>query len=213
MTGPGLHLPHCHPHAAARPGPHPCTGAMTAIASRTCRALRAHLPATLLAIGLALPATLLARSSPAAGPGAAVVPASASATGAENARLVARAFQAWGAGAGSVFDLLSEDIRWTIHGSGPVARTYVGKADFIEHGARPLVSRLATPLLPRVHGLWAVDDRVIIRFDADATTRAGRPYRNRFLWIFTLQAGVVVEAEAFLDLVAYQQVIDHTTTD
>lgn len=202
MTGPGLRLPHCHPHAAARPGPHPCTGAMTAIASRTRRALRAHLPAT-----------LLARSSPAAGPGAAVVSASASATTTGNARLLARAFQNWGAGTGSVFDLLSEDIRWTIHGSGPVARTYVGKADFIKHGARPLVSRLATPLLPRVHGLWAVDDRVIIRFDADATTRAGRPYRNRFLWIFTLQAGVVVEAEAFLDLVAYQQVIDHTAPD
>lgn len=60
-----------------------------------------------------------------------------------------------------------------------------------------------------MHHIWAVGDRVIIRFDASATTTSGAPYRNQFVWIFRMEGGSVVEAEAFLDLVAYQQVVDN----
>jgi hypothetical protein len=129
-------------------------------------------------------------------------------TTARNEAIVRAAFDGWAAGKGSVFDLLSPRIHWTIHGSGPVAGTYRGIDEFIQRASLPLVSRLATPLTPQVHHLWAVDDRVIIRFDASATTTGGHPYRNRFVWIFRMQDGLVVEAEAFLDLVAYQDVIE-----
>nr|WP_246763299.1 hypothetical protein [Rhizobium sp. 007] len=52
-------------------------------------------------------------------------------------------------------------------------------------------------------------DMVIIRFDGTATTTSGAPYRNQFVWIFRMKDGSVVEAEAFLDLVAYQQVVEN----
>ena len=48
-----------------------------------------------------------------------------------------------------------------------------------------------------------------IRFDGAATTTSGAPYTNQFVWIFKMQDGRAVEAEAFLDLVAYQEVIDN----
>jgi hypothetical protein len=38
-----------------------------------------------------------------------------------------------------------------------------------------------------------------IRFDGTATTTSGAPYANQFVWIFRMEDGVVVEAEAFLD--------------
>lgn len=98
---------------------------------------------------------------------------------------------------------------WTIHGSGPVAGTYRNQEDFIEKASRPLVSRLATPILPEVHNIFADGDTVIIRFDGTATTTSGAPYRNQFVWIFEMKDGLVVNAEAFLDLVAYQQVVDN----
>ncbi len=41
------------------------------------------------------------------------------------------------------------------------------------------------------------------------TTTSGAPYRNQFVWIFRLRDEIVVEAEAFLDLAAYQQVVDN----
>ncbi len=128
---------------------------------------------------------------------------------ARNETIVREAFEGWATEGGNVFDLLSSDVRWTIHGSGPVADTYSGVEDFVERGSVPLVSRLASPLTPEVHHIWAVGDRVIIRFDASATTTSGAPYHNQFVWIWRIEDGSVVEAEAFLDLVAYQEVVDN----
>lgn len=114
-----------------------------------------------------------------------VMPAHASATAASSAErnetIVREAFDGWANESGNVFDLLSPDVRWTINGSGAVADTYEGVEDFIQRGSVPLVSRLASPLTPKVHHIWAVEDRVIIRFDASATTTSGAPYENRFV--------------------------------
>ncbi|EFH12080.1 nuclear transport factor 2 family protein, partial [Teichococcus cervicalis] len=125
-----------------------------------------------------------------------------------NAALVRAAFEGWAQRGESVFRLLAPDVRWTIHGSGPVAGTYQGVEDFLARASQPLVSRLATPIRPELRQLWAVGEHVVIRFDGAATTTSGAPYRNQFVWIFRMRDGVVVEAEAFLDLVAYQQVVE-----
>jgi ketosteroid isomerase-like protein len=138
--------------------------------------------------------------------------ASASSAGhpmaARNEGTVRQAFEGWAAGTSSFAELLAPGVAWTIHGSGPVAGLYRGREDFVERATRPLVSRLATSLVPNVHNIWAADDKVIVRFDAAATTTSGSTYRNQFVWIFRIQDGLVVEAEAFLDLIAYQKVLD-----
>ena len=126
----------------------------------------------------------------------------------QNETVVREAFQRWAAGASIFPTLLTPDVVWTIPGSGPVAGTYRGLADFVERASGPLVSRLATALVPQVHHIWAVGDRVIVRFDASATTTGGHPYHNQFVWIFRMRDGLVAEAEAFLDLGAYQRVVD-----
>lgn len=128
---------------------------------------------------------------------------------ARNEAVVRQAFDNWGKGGNVFAELLAQDMTWTIHGSGPVAGTYSGIKAFVEGAAAPLVSRLATPIVPKVHGIWAVGDIVIIRFDGSATTTSGVPYANQFVWIFRMANGVVTEAEAFLDLEAYQAVVDN----
>lgn len=127
---------------------------------------------------------------------------------ARNESIVRGAFEKWAAG-GSAFEILADDVVWTVHGSGPVAGTYNGVEEFLARASRPLVSRLSGALTPNVHHIWAVGDRVIIRFDASSTTTSGNPYDNQFVWIFRMDNGSVVEAEAFLDLLAYQRVIDN----
>lgn len=127
----------------------------------------------------------------------------------KNKSVVQAAFDKWREGTYIFAELLAPDVVWTIHGSGPVAGTYRNQEDFIEKASRPLVSRLATPILPEVHNIFADGDTVIIRFDGTATTTSGAPYRNQFVWIFEMKDGLVVNAEAFLDLVAYQQVVDN----
>lgn len=127
----------------------------------------------------------------------------------KNKEIVRKAFETWRAG-GNVFEaLLAPDIVWIIHGSGPVAGTYRGLQNFIQNASMPLVSRLTTPIVPDVRYILADGDRVSIRFDGTATTTSGAPYRNQFFWIFQMADGRVVEAEAFLDLAAYQHVIQN----
>lgn len=128
-----------------------------------------------------------------------------------NREIVRSAFETWATG-GTVFDeLLAEDVAWTIHGSGPVARSYSGRDAFVEESSVPLVSRLATPIVPHVRRIWAEDDTVVVRFDGAATTTSNAPYRNQFVWIFEMKSGVVVRAEAFLDLEAYREVVENNT--
>ena len=146
-------------------------------------------------------ATVLLAASPA-------LPQSPSETE-RNRAIVTQAFDAWVEGTYLFDDLLSDDIVWTIHGSDPVAGTYRGRADFIEYASKPLVSRLATPIVPQVHAIWAEGDTVVVRFDGSATTTSGGPYRNQFVWIFWMEDGKVTRAEAFLDLAAYRAVVEN----
>lgn len=159
---------------------------------------------TLALLSLALLGTAIANAT------ATQVPATDSAKIEQrNRAIVEAAFEKWRGGTYVFAELLAPDVVWTIHGSGPVAGTYRNQKDFIEQASRPLTSRLATPIAPEVHNIFADGDTVIIRFDGTATTTSGAPYRNQFVWILKMKDGLVVNAEAFLDLVAYQQVVDN----
>ena len=135
--------------------------------------------------------------------------AAAAQTTEDNRRIVGEAYEGWARGDNIFAQLLAEDVVWTIHGSDPVAGTYVGREDFVERALVPFVSRLVTPTRPEVHRIWAEDDTVVVRFSGSATTTSGAPYSNEFVWIFTLEDGKVVRAEAFLDLDAYRTVLEH----
>ncbi len=125
----------------------------------------------------------------------------------KNKRIIADAFETWENGTYIFNDILVPNVSWTIHGSGSVAGTYTDLETFLEQAAKPLTSRFSAPLVPEVHSIWAVENTVIVRFDGRATTTSGAPYQNQFLWIFRMEDGYVVEAEAFLDLVAYENVV------
>ncbi len=159
---------------------------------------------TVVLLSLALPGPAIANTTTAQ-----VQAADSAAVEQRNKAIVEAAFEKWRGGTYVFAELLAPDVVWTIHGSGPVAGTYRNQKDFVEQASLPLTSRLATPIMPQVHNIFADDDTVIIRFDGTATTTSGAPYRNQFVWILKMKDGLVVNAEAFLDLVAYQQVMDN----
>ncbi|SFA94374.1 hypothetical protein SAMN03159496_01085 [Rhizobium sp. NFR07] len=129
-------------------------------------------------------------------------------TTSRNEGIIRDAFEDWAERGGAFTQVLSPDIVWTVRGSGAFARTYKGVESFANDASRPIISRLASPLVPEVHDIWAIDDKVIVRFDASAPTTAGGTYRNEYLWILTMKDDVVVESEAFLDMVKYQELVD-----
>lgn len=116
-----------------------------------------------------------------------------------NKALVQASFDRWRNGTGGPFELLAADAAWTIVGSSPLSKTYRSKAQFLDEVINPFNARMSKPLVPTVRGLYADGDTVIILFDAEATVRDGKPYRNTYTWYFRMKDAQVVEAIAFFD--------------
>jgi len=124
-----------------------------------------------------------------------------------NAELVREAFERWTLGKGFFDQLLAPNVRWTLHGSGPLAKTYTSREAFIREAVAPFAARLAKPVVPTIRRLVAQDDTVVAVWDGQTTARDGVPYKNNYVWVFRLVDGKAVEVEAFLDLEPYYDVL------
>jgi ketosteroid isomerase-like protein len=116
-----------------------------------------------------------------------------------NKDIVRASFERWRNGTGGPFELLAADAEWTITGSSPLSETYHSKEEFLDEVITPFNERMAKPLVPTVHGIYADGDMVIILFDAEATTRDNKPYRNTYTWYFQMKDGIAIKAIAFFD--------------
>lgn len=120
-----------------------------------------------------------------------------------NKAIIRQAFDRWTKGTGNFFDLLTDDVRWTITGSSVYSKTYTNKKQFIDEAVTPLSVRLAKPIVPTVRNLYADGDVVVAIWDGATTAKDGRPYRNTYSWAMTLKDGRITQVVAFLDLIPY----------
>lgn len=121
----------------------------------------------------------------------------------QNKSIVAQSFADWKAGNGSPFDLLAENESWTIEGRSAASGTYPSKEAFLRDVIRPFNARMAIGIKPAVRTMTAESDRVVVLFDAAGTARDGKLYRNSYAWFFRMEDGRVVEANAFFDAIAF----------
>jgi len=121
----------------------------------------------------------------------------------KNRHAVEVGFDNWRRGAGSVFDLLASDAKWTIVGLSTVSGTYQNRRDFMDQVTVPFNARLSTPLVPTVRGIYADGDMVIVLWDGAAIARDGKPYENTYSWYLKMRDGKIVSATAFYDSIAF----------
>jgi ketosteroid isomerase-like protein len=121
----------------------------------------------------------------------------------KNREMIHGAFNAWRNGTGSVFDLLTPDAKWTIVGNAPVSRAYTSRQEFLDVVINPFNARLSRRLVPTVRGIYTDGDMVIALFDAEATARDGKPYRNTYTWYMRVRDGRIVEVIAFFDTIEF----------
>jgi len=121
----------------------------------------------------------------------------------KNRRAVQAAFDNWRRNAGTVFDLLASDVKWTITGTSTVSGIYHSRRDFMDQVVTPFNSRLQTPLVPTVRGLYADGDMVIVLWDAAAIARDGKSYENTYSWYLKMRDGKIVSAVAVYDSAAF----------
>lgn len=120
--------------------------------------------------------------------------------------LVTAAFARGVGGEDSFFDILAEDVRWTVaRADGPA--TYTSRSQFIAEGAGPVQARLTGPIQAHVRELIVDGDVVVALWDGTATARDGQPYVNSYAWVMTLRDDRVAEATAYLDMVALDDLL------
>lgn len=118
---------------------------------------------------------------------------------ASNASLIADSFDKWVKGEGSMFDLLSDDAKWTVAGVSPVSNVYESKQSLVEQAVQPIHAQLSGSITPKVRHIVAQGDQVVVIWDGVATAKDGTPYENTYAWYLTMANGQVTEVLAFLD--------------
>ena len=119
---------------------------------------------------------------------------------AENKKLIQDAFTAWARGDGNAFfNLLAEDVHWTVIGSTPVSRTYPSRAAFVEGAVKPLTAKLAGPIVPTVRDIIAEGDKVVLQWEGRSSGKNGAIYHQTYCWVMRMADGKVREGTAYLD--------------
>ncbi|MDC4772635.1 hypothetical protein OFN07_18345 [Acinetobacter baumannii] len=121
---------------------------------------------------------------------------------------IQNAFELWKNGQGSVFDLLSEHVKWTVAGYSPVSGTYKTKQEFIDQAVKPINSFFAKPLKPTVNHIIAQGNNVVVLWDGVAQAKDGRLYKNNYAWHFVMENKKAIEVTAYLDTFALMKLMD-----
>jgi len=116
-----------------------------------------------------------------------------------NKKLVQEKFFQWKNGKGNFFDLLDEQVVWTVAGKAPYSGTYQNKHAFIEQAVIPITQKLKTPIEPKLISITAEADVVWLNWTGKATTIKNTVYENHYAWMMTIRDGRVIKATAFLD--------------
>jgi ketosteroid isomerase-like protein len=120
-----------------------------------------------------------------------------------NKQVIQSGFDKWVAGTGGIFDILTEDAKWTIVGNAPVSRTYNSKKEFIDEVITPFGARLSQRFVPSVRALYADGDMVIALFDGKAVALDHKPYKNTYTWFLRMKDEKIIEVVAFFDTIEF----------
>ena len=124
-------------------------------------------------------------------------------TEASNLQKVREGFDAWRNGTGSPYQLLDENVSWTIVGASFASKEYTSRKAFIDKVITPFNQRMAKPLVPIIRNVYADGDTVIVFFDAEGTAKDGNVYRNTYSWFLRFKEGRINKAVAFFDSIHF----------
>ena len=124
-----------------------------------------------------------------------------------NKQIVKEGFDKWTNGTGSFFDLLTDDLQWTITGSTYLSKTYQSKKQFLDEVINPLNDRLSKLIVPKVTEIYADGDMVIVLWNGTATAKDGKLYNSSYSWNMQMKDGKIFRVVAFLDGIEFQDIM------
>jgi ketosteroid isomerase-like protein len=118
----------------------------------------------------------------------------------ENKQLMKDIFAALAEGNSKLLvDAMADDFSWTVTGTTKWSKTYAGKQAVLTELFGTLRSRIAGRIRTAGNRFIAEDDCVVVEARGSNTTIAGKPYNNRYCFVFRLSGGKLKEVTEYLD--------------
>ena len=118
----------------------------------------------------------------------------------ENKRLMQKVFDELSRGnSPALIEVLADDVEWHVTGTTKFSKTYRGKATVMNELVMPLFSLLEGQFVMTADRFIADDNYVVVEARGKATTKAGRPYNNKYCWVFRMEDGKVKEVTEYMD--------------
>ena len=121
-----------------------------------------------------------------------------------NRTSVIEVFHGWMNGTSYITDILADDLKWEIVGNSFASKHYQTKQQFIDEVLHPFGARFSLPFRPTViRGVYEDGDTIAVLWDGEGIALDGIAYKNTYAWFLTLRDGLVVQAVAFFDSIAF----------
>ena len=118
----------------------------------------------------------------------------------ENKRLMQGVFAELANGnSQALIEVLAEDVDWLVTGTTKFSRTYHGKASLMNDLVIPLFSQFEGQYTTVADRFIADGNYVVVESRGKATTKTGKPYNNKYCWVFRLEDGKIKEVTEYMD--------------
>lgn len=118
----------------------------------------------------------------------------------ENRRLMQQVFEELAKGnSQALVEVLADDVKWHVTGTTIFSRTYSGKVSLINDLVGPLFSQFADQYTMTADRIIADGNYVVVECRGKVTTKTGRPYNNKYCFVFRLEDGRIDEVTEYMD--------------
>ncbi|MEM9631273.1 MAG: nuclear transport factor 2 family protein [Pseudomonadota bacterium] len=110
------------------------------------------------------------------------------------------AFRPWERGdSGPFFDLIADDVKWTVIGSTPVSGVYHSKQDLIDQAFGPLLEKLDGRMTTRFVDITGEGEKIFLQFTSSGVTKSGLKYNQTYCFAIVMRNSRIVEIVAYID--------------
>jgi uncharacterized protein len=120
--------------------------------------------------------------------------------GTENKKMLEEIFSELAKGNPRPFvEAMADDFNWTVTGSTKWSKTYAGKSTVLRELFGLLSERIDGRITTIPDRFIAEGDYVVVEAHGSNTTKSGKPYNNRYCFVFRIAGGRLKEVTEYLD--------------
>lgn len=98
-----------------------------------------------------------------------------------------------------LIDGMSEDMQWHWMGTGPWAKSFIGKSAVVNELLAAAKISIKQPAKATVNRVLADGDYVIVECTGQNITTDGKTYNNNYCWVCRFAAGKLREINEYMD--------------